>query len=85
MISEPEHTLISSGHGVSLAIAPRNGHADRAFRRVWSWLRQVTGDAAYENYLRATRRDGRRSRVLSPSEFYLDALRRRYSTHSRCC
>jgi len=76
-------------------------------RNTWSWIRQVSGDAAYENYLRSTRRVaqaeaemGRPSactihagcethatsaQPLSRSEFYLHALRRRYSTISRCC
>jgi uncharacterized short protein YbdD (DUF466 family) len=61
------------------------------FRRPWQWLRQVTGDAAYENYLRGVRRrtpggvvDASAPR-MSRSEFYLDSLRRRYSTPSRCC
>jgi hypothetical protein len=57
----------------------------------WSWLRQVSGDAAYENYLRC---NGRCADIgahrapappLSRAEFYLDSLRRRYSTVSRCC
>jgi uncharacterized short protein YbdD (DUF466 family) len=73
-------------------------------RNFWRWIRQVSGDAAYENYLRSTRRiadvacvDARTMQAgcrsthatsaqpLSRSEFYLDALRRRYSTVSRCC
>jgi hypothetical protein len=73
-------------------------------RNIWRWIRQVSGDAAYENYLRSTRRIADVARVdariehagccstratsaqpLSRSEFYLDALRRRYSTVSRCC
>ena len=77
-------------------------------RNIWSWIRQVSGDAAYENYLRSTRRvahaeaemarvDSRTmqagccstratsAQLLSRGEFYLDALRRRYSTVSRCC
>jgi uncharacterized short protein YbdD (DUF466 family) len=74
-----------------------------ALRGAWSWLRQVTGDAAYENYLRhASQRaqtgapGGARNAALrgapaagtpplSRAEFYLDSLRRRYSTVSRCC
>jgi uncharacterized short protein YbdD (DUF466 family) len=73
-------------------------------RTAWVWIRQVSGDAAYENYLRSARRIANVARVdartmqagcrsthsasaqpLSRSEFYLDALRRRYSTVSRCC
>jgi hypothetical protein len=73
-------------------------------RSLWRWIRQVSGDAAYENYLRSTCRiadvasvDPRTTQagccsthatsaqLLSRSEFYLDALRRRYSTISRCC
>ncbi len=59
-----------------------------AAKRLWWWLRQTTGDAAYENYLRAANRgrgEKRASPPLSPSEFYLDSLRRRYSRVSRCC
>jgi hypothetical protein len=73
-------------------------------RSIWRWIRQVSGDAAYENYLRSTRRiadmapaDSRTMQagccsthatspqLLTRSDFYLDALRRRYSTISRCC
>jgi hypothetical protein len=73
-------------------------------RNIWRWIRQVSGDAAYENYLRSTRRIAHVARAdarstpagrssthaisaqpLNRSEFYLDALRRRYSTVSRCC
>jgi uncharacterized short protein YbdD (DUF466 family) len=52
------------------------------------WLRQVLGDSAYENYLRSTARPASEpggSQPLSAEEFYLDALRRRYSGVSRCC
>jgi uncharacterized short protein YbdD (DUF466 family) len=61
--------------------------AQRLGRALWSWLRQVSGDAAYENYFRRARpRYGEsRVRVLSREEFYLDALRRRYTGVSRCC
>jgi uncharacterized short protein YbdD (DUF466 family) len=61
---------------------------------MWAWIRQVTGDAAYENYLRSMRRAAAcdslasaqaRSEPLSRADFYLDALRRRYSSVSRCC
>lgn len=58
----------------------------------WSWLRQVSGDAAYENYLGSIRRLGLcpsgaspAPKPLSAEEFYLDALRRHYSSINRCC
>jgi uncharacterized short protein YbdD (DUF466 family) len=75
-------------------------------RTTWHWIRQVSGDAAYENYLRSTRRVARADMAgvdsrtmqagccsthatsaapLTREEFYLHALRRRYSTISRCC
>jgi hypothetical protein len=67
----------------------------RALRAAWAWLRQVSGDAAYENYLRHASQGGQNLPLLtavavpvppfSRVEFYLDSLRRRYSTVSRCC
>jgi hypothetical protein len=62
-----------------------------ALRGAWSWLRQVSGDAAYENYLLCKSKcvDTGSSQApappLSRAEFYLDSLRRRYSSVSRCC
>ena len=53
------------------------------FKFLFWWLRQVLGDAAYENYLRSCR--GAAMPVMSREEFFLDSLRRRYSTISRCC
>jgi uncharacterized short protein YbdD (DUF466 family) len=53
-------------------------------KSVWWWLRQVSGDAAYENYVAWAARRGR-GRVCSREEFYLESLRRRYSGVSRCC
>jgi hypothetical protein len=64
-------------------------HLRRMAVRLWWWLRQTTGDAAYENYLRAANRAECSSDLgaapLSPRDFYLDSLRRRYSRISRCC
>jgi hypothetical protein len=81
---------------------------EKALRRAWWYVRQVSGDAAYENYLFAARRPRggaplaaledscasdsagphtcfRSNKTMSREEFYLDALRRRYSGVSRCC
>ena len=82
----------------------------RGAKTAFWWLRQVMGDAAYENYLCSTTRRAARTsipstvppavilsearnpscatataRILTREEFYLDALRRRYSGISRCC
>ena len=54
-------------------------------------MRQIFGDAAYENYLRSACANsesapgGTASAPLSREDFYLDSLRRRYSRVSRCC
>jgi len=51
-------------------------------------MRQVFGDAAYENYIRSRRKQqpqAGEAALLSQDEFYLDMLRRRYSGVSRCC
>jgi uncharacterized short protein YbdD (DUF466 family) len=53
------------------------------FRRVWAALRAWSGDSAYETYVA-------RARVLgvvpvSAQDFYLEAVRKRYSNVGRCC
>ncbi|HYL09993.1 MAG TPA: YbdD/YjiX family protein [Candidatus Acidoferrales bacterium] len=66
-------------------------HVRSALTKTWWWLRQTSGDAAYEIYLRGEARhhfhssNWSGSPVLSRKEFYLDALRRKYSRVSRCC
>jgi uncharacterized short protein YbdD (DUF466 family) len=52
-------------------------------RGFWSWFRAVIGDSAYESHARHARSRG--AAPLSREEFYLEALRRRYSTINRCC
>jgi hypothetical protein len=57
---------------------------------LWWWLRQVSGDADYENYMRrGSRAGGSEDRVfrvvISAEEFYLENLRRKHSRINRCC
>ncbi len=64
--------------------------ASRALRKAWHWLREVTGDAAYENYLRhcaanESRANSSALKKMTRTEFYSDSLRRKYSTINRCC
>jgi uncharacterized short protein YbdD (DUF466 family) len=57
----------------------------RFAHRFWRGLREWCGDAAYERYLHssATRGDG--CQLLTPQEFYVQQLNRRYSRPNRCC
>lgn len=57
----------------------------RFLRRFWCGLREWCGDAAYENYLRSKGCQSGSARTLSPSEFYVEQLNRRYSKPNRCC
>jgi hypothetical protein len=55
----------------------------RLLFRLWSYLRAVSGESAYEIYARHLAR----SNTPPPSRqaFYLETLQRKYSTPSRCC
>jgi len=56
----------------------------RALWSFWRGLRQWCGDSAYETYLScAKHRQGRE--VLTPAEFYVEQLNRKYSRPNRCC
>ena len=70
-------------------MAQKLKQANRALRKAWRWLREVTGDAAYENYLRHCATNESASSLppqrMTRAEFYSDALRRKYSTINRCC
>ena len=55
--------------------------AGRELRRLWRFLREASGDAAYEQYLEHAQEGPQ----LTRKQFYLDALSRRYSQPNRCC
>jgi len=57
----------------------------RFLRRFWRGVREWCGDAAYEKYLRSKAAHVCSSRPLSPAEFYVEQLNRRYSRPNRCC
>jgi len=57
----------------------------RLLRRFWRGLREWCGDAAYERYLLAVARKSTPCRTLTPEEFYVEQLDRRYSRPNRCC
>lgn len=55
-----------------------------ALRAFWTGLRQWSGDSAYETYVQCPARSGDLRR-LSPAEFYVEQLNRKYSRPNRCC
>jgi uncharacterized short protein YbdD (DUF466 family) len=57
----------------------------RWLRRFWRGVREWCGDAAYERYLRSKETSGGAQRTLTPAEFYVEQLDRRYSRPNRCC
>jgi Selenoprotein, putative len=58
--------------------------AKRGWAHFWRGLREWSGDAAYEKYLGCTARRGQKH-VLSPGEFYVEQLNKKYSRPNRCC
>lgn len=55
-------------------------------RYFWRGLREWSGDAAYDRYLRAVgRRSDAAKCALSAKQFYVEQLERRYSRPNRCC
>ena len=57
----------------------------RWLQRFWRGLREWSGDAAYDRYLRAIETKHCRHAPLTPAEFYIEQLNRRYSRPNRCC
>jgi uncharacterized short protein YbdD (DUF466 family) len=56
----------------------------KALRNFWRGLRQWSGDCAYETYVCSAKRQESRA-VLTPAEFYVEQLNRKYSRPNRCC
>lgn len=57
----------------------------RWLRHFWKGLREWSGDAAYDRYLRAQEVKRCEHRRLTRAEFYVEQLDRRYSRPNRCC
>ena len=63
-------------------------------RSYWWWQRQVSGDAAYENYVRRAARcssghagcgHDNAEKIASAEQFYLERLHHEHSRVNRCC
>jgi len=50
----------------------------------WRGLRDWCGDSAYERYVECVLRAGGK-KPLTPAQFYVEQLNRRYSRPNRCC
>jgi hypothetical protein len=56
----------------------------RGIACLWQGLREWSGDAAYEKYVKCAECKGSKT-VLSPAEFYVDQLNQKYTRPNRCC
>jgi len=54
-------------------------------RRVWRYLREVTGDDAYERYLAHHRREHPGEVAMSQKEYFRFRQQAKWSKVSRCC
>jgi len=57
----------------------------RYLRRLWHFVREVTGDNAYDRYLAHHRLHHPGQPPLSPRDFYRQQQERKWSRVSRCC
>ena len=53
--------------------------------RLWLGIREWCGDSAYERYVQAHRTKSEKCCLLTPAEFYVERVNRRYSRPNRCC
>lgn len=53
--------------------------------KLWLGIREWCGDSAYERYLQAQRTNSEKVCLLTPAEFYVERVNRRYSRPNRCC
>jgi uncharacterized short protein YbdD (DUF466 family) len=56
-----------------------------AASKVWLGIREWCGDNAYDRYMQAQKNAADGSALLTPAEFYVEQLNRRYSRPNRCC
>ena len=56
-----------------------------AATKVWVGIREWCGDNAYDRYVQAQKDMAEGGTLLTPAEFYVEQLNRRYSRPNRCC
>ena len=63
---------------------PLRIRAQNLVAQLWQRIREWCGDASYERYQKAMARK-REPLTLSPQQFYVQQLERKYSRPNRCC
>jgi uncharacterized short protein YbdD (DUF466 family) len=58
---------------------------ERVAARLWLGIREWCGDSAYERYVQAHRTKPEKVNLLTPAQFYVEQVDRRYSRPNRCC
>lgn len=58
--------------------------AKRGAGQLWRGVREWSGDADYDRYIACANRTSRK-KLLTPTEFYVEQLNRKYSRPNRCC
>jgi uncharacterized short protein YbdD (DUF466 family) len=74
------HAGMEKRRGLGLAIWMK-----RFASNLWLGIREWCGDSAYERYVQAQRTNPEKSSLLSPAQFYVERVNRRYSRPNRCC
>lgn len=54
-------------------------------KKLWDFMREATGDDAYERYLERHRRTHPESPPLTPKQFFAAEQERKWSGVNRCC
>jgi uncharacterized short protein YbdD (DUF466 family) len=57
----------------------------RLATKLWLGIREWCGDSAYERYVQVQRTKPEKCCLLTPAEFYVERVNRRYSRPNRCC
>jgi uncharacterized short protein YbdD (DUF466 family) len=57
----------------------------RLAAKLWLGMREWCGDSAYERYVQAQKTKPEKPCLLTPAEFYVERVNRRYSRPNRCC
>lgn len=64
---------------------PASAWLKRCMTYIWIGIREWCGDSAYERYVQAQREISGKASLLTPEQFYVDQLNRKYSRPNRCC